>query len=92
MRAKPDMKPWVHTEEKDEELRRSGTHSERLVCVVAIRGLAFGEKVPPLWGSKKCGNNYPRACALGYAGVSPLPGSSTSSLSFYYFDTVALNK
>ena len=21
MRAKPDMKPWVHTEEKDDELR-----------------------------------------------------------------------
>ncbi len=28
------------------ELRRSGTHSERLVCVVA-----FFRKVPPLWGS-----------------------------------------
>ena len=45
MRAKPEMKPWVHTEEKYDELRRSGTHSERLVCVVAIRGLAFVEKV-----------------------------------------------
>ena len=22
MRAKPDMKPWVHTEEKDDELRQ----------------------------------------------------------------------
>ena len=57
MGAKPDMKPWVHTEGKDEELRRSGTHSERLVCMVAVRGLAFVEKVLPLRGSKKCGNN-----------------------------------
>ena len=57
MRAKPEMKPWVHTEEKDEELRRSGTHSERLVYVVAVRELAFVEKVSPLRGSKKCGNN-----------------------------------
>ena len=32
----------------------------------------------------------PRACALGYAGVSPLQGSSTSSLSLYYFDALAL--
>ena len=46
------MKPWVYTEEKDEELRRSGTHSERLVCVVAVRGLAFVEKVPLLRSSK----------------------------------------
>ena len=36
---------------------RSGTHSERWVCVIAVRGLAFVEKVPPLRGSKKCGNN-----------------------------------
>ena len=28
------------------ELRRSGTHSEHLVC-----GFAFVGKVPPLWGS-----------------------------------------
>ena len=27
---------------------RSGTHSERWVCVVAVRGLAFVEKVPLL--------------------------------------------
>ena len=52
MRAKPEMKPWVHTEEKDDELRRSGTHSEHLVCVVAVRGLAFVEKVPLLRSSK----------------------------------------
>ena len=32
----------------------------------------------------------PRACALGYAGVSPLQGSSTSSLSLYYFDALTL--
>ena len=39
----------------------------------------------------KCTDNYkPRACALGYAGVSPLQGSSTPSLSLYYFDALAL--
>ena len=32
----------------------------------------------------------PRAYALDYAGVPPLQGSSTSSLSIYYFDTLAL--
>ena len=52
MRAKPDMKPWVNTEKKNDELRRSGTHSEHLVCVVAVRGLAFVEKVAPT-GLKK---------------------------------------
>ena len=36
------------------ELRRSGTHSERLICVVAVRELAFVEKVPPLKGLNKC--------------------------------------
>ena len=42
-------------------------------------------------GLNKCTNNYkPRACALGYAGVSPLQGSSTSSLSLYYFDALTL--
>ena len=42
-------------------------------------------------GLNKCAdNNKPRACALGYAGVSPLQGSSTSSLSLYYFDALAL--
>ena len=34
----------------------------------------------------------PRACALGYAGVSPLQGSSSSSLSLCYFDALALQK
>ena len=35
----------------------SGTHIERWVCVVAVRGLAFVGKVPPQQGSKKSGNN-----------------------------------
>ena len=39
------------------ELRRSGTHSERLICVVAVRELAFVEKVPLLRSSKMCVNN-----------------------------------
>ena len=44
----------------------------------------------PLGLNKYTDNNKPRACALGYAGVSPLQGSSTSSLSLYYFDVLAL--
>ena len=44
----------------------------------------------PLGLNKYTDNNKPRACALGYAGVSPLQGSSTSSLSLYYFDALAL--
>ena len=33
------------------ELRRSGTHSEHLVCGFAVCGFAFVGVVPPLWGS-----------------------------------------
>ena len=36
---------------------KSGTHSECLVRIVAVRELAFVEKVPLLRGSKKYGNN-----------------------------------
>ncbi len=53
MRAKPEMKPWVHKEGKEDELRRSGTFRERLVCVVAVRGFAFVGEVPPLKGLNK---------------------------------------
>ena len=45
--------------------------------------------VPPLIGAQDMLIDYkPRACALGYAGVSPLQGSSTSFQS--YFDALAL--
>ena len=47
MRAKPDMKPWVSTDESKMSSFRSGTNSERLVC-----SFAFVGKVPPLRGSK----------------------------------------
>ena len=47
------MKPWVHKEGKEDELRRSGTFSECLVCVVAVRGFAFVGEVPPLKGLNK---------------------------------------
>ena len=51
--------------------------------------LRLGSTAP--LGLNKCTDNYkPRACALGYAGVSPLQGSSTPSLSLYYFDALAL--
>ena len=47
--------------------------------------------VPPLIGAQDMLIDYkPRACALGYAGVSPLQGSFTSFQSLYYFDTLAL--
>ena len=57
MRAKPEMKPWVNTEGKEDELRRSGTYSERLVCVVSVRTFAFVGKVPLLRSSKNVWNN-----------------------------------
>ena len=45
--------------------------------------------VPPLIGAQDMLIDYkPRACALGYAGVSPLQGSFTSFQS--YFDALAL--
>ena len=45
--------------------------------------------VPPLIGTQDMLIDYkPRAYALGYAGVSPLQGSSTSFQS--YFDVLAL--
>ena len=50
------MKPWVNMDKKY-ELRRSDTHSERLVCVVVVRGFTFFGKVPLLRSSKMCGNN-----------------------------------
>ncbi|MGP1499192.1 MAG: hypothetical protein ACTTIW_02155 [Porphyromonas sp.] len=43
------MKPWVHTEDKDDELRQGAA----LTASVAVCGLAFIEKVPPLRGSKR---------------------------------------
>ena len=39
----------------------------------------------PGWNEGKARNE-----TLGYAGVSPLQGSSTSSLSLYYFNALAL--
>ena len=50
------MKPWVNMDTK-KELLRSGTHSERLVCVVAVRSFTFVGKVPLLRSSKMCENN-----------------------------------
>lgn len=51
--------------------------------------LRLGSTAP--LGLNKCtDNNKLRAQALGYARVSPLQGSSTPSLSLYYFDALAL--
>ena len=53
--------------------------------------ICLGQSSAAPLGLNKCtDNNKPRACALGYAGVSPLQGSSTPSLSLYYFDALAL--
>ena len=47
MRAKPEMKPWGHTYEKEDELRRSGTNS------TSAGVLALGVSAAPL-GLNKC--------------------------------------
>ena len=66
--------------QNEKELRRGAALSAR----VFVAGSA-----PPLIGAQDMLIDYkPRACALGYAGVSPLQGSSTSFQS--YFDALAL--
>ena len=47
MRAKPEMKPWGHAYEKEDELRRSGTNS------TSAGALAMGVSAAPL-GLKIC--------------------------------------
>ena len=42
MRAKPEMKPWGHAYEKEDELRRSGTNS------TSAGALALGVSAAPL--------------------------------------------
>jgi len=82
MRAKPDMKPWVHTDKS----KMSSVGAALTELVLALRcGCAA-----PLGLNKCTDNNKYKACALGYEGVSPLQGSSTSSLSLYYFDAITL--
>ena len=89
MRAKPEMKPWVHTEEKYDELRRSGTHSERLVCVVAIRGLAFVEKVLLMRSLKNVWDQLtqglrPGLCrSVALAGLFDVPPSSLPKINSF---------
>ena len=78
MRAKPDMKPWVNTYKTKRAPTRSGTFGAS-ICRWECRP----------YGAQDMLIDYkPRACALGYAGVSPLQGSSTSFQS--YFDALAL--
>ena len=89
MRAEPDMKPWVNTyktkKSSDEERHFFGVSICRWEC-------------RPYGAQDMLIDYKPRACALGYAGVSPLQGSSTSSPSinfsinqlFGHFDAVAL--
>ena len=63
MRVKPDMKPWVNTYKTKKSFDEK-RHFRR-------EYLSLG--VPPLIGAQDMLIDYkPRACALGYAGVSPL--------------------
>ena len=61
------------------ELRRSGTNRAS-VWFVSLRFEALHSLGKcRSYGAQKCGgNNYPRACALGFEKVSPLQGSSLS--------------
>ncbi len=43
MRAKPEMKPWVYTEEKKDELQQG--------AALQREHLPYVLEVPPLWGS-----------------------------------------
>ena len=43
MRAKPEMKLWVHTEEKEDELQQG--------AALQREHLSYVPEVPPLWGS-----------------------------------------
>ena len=71
MRAKPEMKPWVHTGKS--RMSSAGVELQR-------EHLPYVSEVSPLKGlNKYTDNNKPRACALGYAGVSPRWGSSITT-------------
>ena len=61
------------------ELRRSGTNRAS-VWFVSLRSVALHSLGNcRSYGAQKCGgNNYPRACALGFEKVSPLQGFSLS--------------
>ena len=61
------------------ELRRSGTNRAS-VWFVSLRFVALHSLGKcRSYGAQKCGgNNYPRACALGFEKVSPLQGFSLS--------------
>ena len=86
------MKPWVYTEGKDNELRRSSTHSERLVRVVAVRRLAFVEKVPLLRSSKNMWKQLTQGLRPGLCRSVALAGLFDISPNQFlcYFDAVAL--
>ena len=63
---------------------RSGTHIERWVCVVAIRGLAFVEKVPLLRSSKNVWKQLTQGLRPGLCRSLALAGL------FYAFTTKQL--
>ena len=48
---KARTEPWVNTYTKNKSSVGAALRREHLFCVVAICGLAFVGKVPPLWGS-----------------------------------------
>ena len=51
MRAKPEMKPWGHAYEKEDELRKSGTNS------TSAGVLALGGECRPFGAQQMCFNN-----------------------------------
>ena len=56
------------------ELRRSGTHSEHLVCGFAVCGFAFVGVVPPLWGSINVFQCFTQGLRPGLCGSIALKG------------------
>ena len=77
MRAKPDMKPWVNMYTKIRAPLGAALQREYLFYV---------SEVPPLWGSI----NVLTIITLGFAGVTPLQGSFTSSQSMSFIILMGL--
>ena len=71
MRAKPDMKPWVYTNESNIELRRSGTITRAFVLRLGSAAPAELKKCVEInnpglapWAMKECRPVGARLCFL----------------------------
>ena len=88
---KARTEPWVYTAKQ--RMSSVGATLTASVWFVALRFVALHSlrKCRPRWGLNKCVSMIkPRACALGYAGVSPLQGSPTSFQSVYFITLMRL--